>query len=87
MRLLLTSVGVTNNSIRKALVELPGKPVEECQAVQIITALYAPPSGPEDAYFSEARMPRRDRTRSISVTGELGVEQVLHAVELLSEAC
>ena len=50
MRLLLTSVGVTNNSIRKALVELLGKPVEECQAVQITTVLYASPSGPEDAY-------------------------------------
>ena len=50
MKLLLTSVGVTNNSIHKALVELLGKPVEECRAVQISTALYASPSGPEDAY-------------------------------------
>jgi dipeptidase E len=50
MKLLLTSVGVTNDSIQKALVELLGKPVEECRAVQISTALYASPSGPEDAY-------------------------------------
>jgi len=50
MKLLLTSVGVTNDTICRALVELLGKPVEECRAVQISTALYASPSGPEDAY-------------------------------------
>nr|MDQ5827891.1 peptidase E [Chloroflexota bacterium] len=50
MKLLLTSVGLTNDSIRKALLELLGKPLEECLAVQISTALYASPSGPEDAY-------------------------------------
>ena len=50
MKLLLTSVGVTLDSIREALVELLGKPLEECRAVQISTALYASPSGPEDAY-------------------------------------
>ena len=50
MKLLLTSVGVTNDSIRKALLELLGKPLEECRAVQISTALYASPSGPEDVY-------------------------------------
>ena len=50
MKLLLTSVGVTNDSIRKALLELLGKPLEECRAVQTSTALYASPSGPEDAY-------------------------------------
>ena len=27
-----------------------GKPDEECRAVQISTALYASPDGPEDAY-------------------------------------
>lgn len=50
MKLLLTSVGPSNESIRKALVDLLGKPVEECRATQISTALYALPSGPEDAY-------------------------------------
>jgi dipeptidase E len=50
MKLLLTSVGATNDSIRGALVELLGKPVEDCRAVQINTALYASPNGPEDAY-------------------------------------
>src|SRR5918997_2846122 len=50
MKLLLTSVGLTNDSIRRALLELLGKPLEECRVVQISTALYASPSGPEDAY-------------------------------------
>ena len=50
IKLLLTSVGVTNDCIREALVELLGKPVEESRAVQISTALYASPSGPGDAY-------------------------------------
>lgn len=50
MKLLLTSIGASNGSIRSALVELLGKPIEESRAVQINTALYASPSGPEDAY-------------------------------------
>ncbi len=50
MKLLLTSVGATNDSICGALVELLGRPVEDCRAVQINTALYASPHGPEDAY-------------------------------------
>jgi dipeptidase E len=56
MKLLLTSVGVTNSSIREALVELLGKPVEESRAVQISTALYASPSGPEDASEGEWKL-------------------------------
>jgi dipeptidase E len=50
MRLLLTSIGVANDSIRQALVDLLGKPVAECRAVQISTALYAMPTGPQDAF-------------------------------------
>ncbi len=50
MKLLLTSVGASNESIRGALVDLLGKPIEEGRAVQINTALYASPNGPEDAY-------------------------------------
>lgn len=38
MKLLLTSGGVTNDSIRAALVELLGKPIEECRALVIPTA-------------------------------------------------
>ena len=44
MRLLLTSAGVTNDSIRDALVELLGKPIGECNALCIPTAMYGHPS-------------------------------------------
>lgn len=43
MKLLLTSGGVTNPSIRSALVDLLGKPVEEASALCIPTAMYAHP--------------------------------------------
>jgi dipeptidase E len=46
MKLLLTSAGVTNDSIHRALVDLLGKPILECTAVHIPTAVYALPDGP-----------------------------------------
>ena len=43
MKLLLTSGGVTNTSIREALVDLLGKPIAECTALCIPTAEYGHP--------------------------------------------
>ena len=43
MRLLLTAGGVTNPSIRAALVDLLGKPIEESTALCIPTAMYGHP--------------------------------------------
>lgn len=43
MKLLLTSAGVTNASIRSALVDLLGKPIEQASAVCIPTAMYGHP--------------------------------------------
>jgi dipeptidase E len=40
MKLLLTSAGISNNSIRNALVELLGKPINEASALFIPTAIY-----------------------------------------------
>jgi dipeptidase E len=40
MKLLLTSAGISNASIRNALVELLGKPIAEASAVFIPTAIY-----------------------------------------------
>ena len=54
--LLLTSAGITNASIRSALVELLGKPIEECRALVVPTAIHPFPSGPEMA----ARLVRGD---------------------------
>jgi len=43
MKLLLTSGGVTNASIRSALAALLGRPLGECQALCIPTAEYGHP--------------------------------------------
>jgi dipeptidase E len=45
MKLLLTSGGITNGSIRKVLVDLLGKPIAESSALCIPTAAYAMPGG------------------------------------------
>lgn len=51
MKLLLTSAGITNPSIRAALVGLLGKPVEEATALCVPTATYAHPmTSPADAW-------------------------------------
>jgi dipeptidase E len=41
MKLLLTSAGIKNSSIRNTLVALLGKPITECSALCIPTAVYA----------------------------------------------
>jgi len=45
MKLLLTSAGISNTSIRNALIDLLGKPVSEASALFIPTAIYAIPNG------------------------------------------
>jgi dipeptidase E len=45
MKLLLTSAGIKNASIRDALVDLLGKPIEECDALCIPTGSYGSPYG------------------------------------------
>lgn len=45
MKLLLTSGGVRNASIHNALLELLGKPIAECNALCIPTAIYGHPWG------------------------------------------
>ena len=49
MRALLTSAGITNSSIRDALVDLLDKPIAECDALFIPTGVYPFPGGP---YFA-----------------------------------
>src|SRR5580700_7464616 len=43
MKFLLTSAGVKNTSIHDALVDLLGKPIAECSALCIPTAMYGHP--------------------------------------------
>lgn len=47
MKLLLTSAGISNQSIHNALVDLLGKPVAEASALFIPTAIYAIRNGPD----------------------------------------
>ena len=61
MRFLPTSAGITNTSIRDALVDLLGKPIAESNALCIPTAMYANPDGAAHAWRfisgREARTP------------------------------
>ena len=50
MKLLLTSSGISNNSIHNALLDLLGKPIGECNALFIPTALYPYPNGANMAW-------------------------------------
>jgi dipeptidase E len=51
MKLLLTSAGIRNASIRQALLDLLGKPIAECSALCIPTAAYGhPQAGPTPAW-------------------------------------
>jgi dipeptidase E len=50
MRLLLTSAGISNTSIRNTLVELLGKPITDSGALCIPTAAYPFPNGASTAY-------------------------------------
>jgi dipeptidase E len=50
MKLLLTSAGVRNASIRNALVDLLGKPIAECDALFIPTGMHPFPDGPVGAF-------------------------------------
>jgi dipeptidase E len=50
MKLLLTSAGIKNESIRTALVELLGKPIAESSALCIPTASYGHPGGGAGAW-------------------------------------
>ena len=58
MKLLLTSGGVTNTSIRDALVDLLGKAIDESSALCIPTAEYGHPwCTPASAWRRRIRMP------------------------------
>jgi dipeptidase E len=59
MRFLLTSAGIKNPSIHKALVDLLGKPIAESSALCIPTATHALPGGAFHAWrFISGREPR-----------------------------
>lgn len=65
MKLLLTSSGISNDSIRSALVDLLGKPIAECAALVVPTAIYPFSVGPEAA----ARLVRGDAPTPLTELG------------------
>ena len=59
MKMFLTSAGITNPSLRAALLDILGKPIAECSALCIPTASYAQPWGAESAWrFISGREPQ-----------------------------
>jgi len=59
VKLLLTSAGIKNTSIHNTLVDMLGKPIDECNALCIPTAIYAIPNGPVLAWnFISGQEPR-----------------------------
>jgi dipeptidase E len=60
MKMLLTSAGIRNTSIRDAMLDLLGKPIAECDALCITTASYGHPmAGPGRAWnFISGQEPR-----------------------------
>jgi len=60
MKLLLTSAGIKNASIHRALLDLLGKPIADCHALCIATAGYGHPMGtPDKAWnFVAGKEPR-----------------------------
>ena len=66
MKFLLTSAGITNDSIRNALVDLLGKPIAESSALCIPTATYGHP------WRSWRGMEVHQRTRARTPMCELG---------------
>ena len=52
MKLLLTSIGITNELIRKALEDLLGKPINQSTALFVPTAIYAYPKASNYAWIT-----------------------------------
>lgn len=50
MKYLLTSAGIKNDSIKKSLIQMLGKPISEATALCIPTAIYALPNGSKHAW-------------------------------------
>ena len=65
MKLLLTSGGITNPSIKQALVELLGKPIEESVALCIPTAIYTM----SDGFYRSERFIRGQGTNAMCELG------------------
>lgn len=58
MKLLLTSAGLSNSTLRDALADLTGRPLSQCRAIIVPTAILASDDGPEGAAATVAEVIR-----------------------------
>ena len=77
MRLLLTSAGISNPSIKNALVDLLGKSIAESSALCIPTAAYACPGvGAGMAVAADQRISQKPLVRiGLEVVGSAGANR------------
>jgi dipeptidase E len=87
MKLLLTSAGIKNTSIHKALVDLLGKPIAESSALCIPTATYALPGGAAGAALAWAFISGREPRTPMCELGwkSLGVLELTALPSLAKE--
>jgi hypothetical protein len=78
MKLLLTSAGINNTSIRTALVDLLGKPIAESSALCIPTASYAM-GGPALAWAAGLPVP------GYAIDDQTAIKVTDGSVEVVSE--
>src|SRR5213080_4360521 len=79
MKLLLTSSGISNTSIRDALVDLLGKPIAESSALCIPTGVQPFPGGPSHVYRFISGSARVEGARAITVSTVAMVPSALPA--------
>lgn len=78
MKLLLTSAGIKNASIHKALLDLLAKPIADSNALCIPTAIYAIPNGPVNAWrFISGRVDTARHPARIKVPGGRSAPRLL----------
>jgi dipeptidase E len=65
MKLLLTSNGISNPTIERALVELLGKPIADANALFVATGMYPYPGGPGYAWNAIASKARQIGWKSV----------------------
>ena len=76
MKFLLTSAGISNDSIRNALVDLLGKPIAESSALCIPTAAYACPGGAAMAWRLIRGVAKQPLVRiGVEVVGSAGAHR------------
>ena len=81
MKFLLTSGGISNDSIRNALVDLLGKPIAKCNALYIPTVFHANPNGPADRPAAPRRVQHLPVRSGVGIVGRAGAHRAAKSQE------